>query len=79
MKRGLGTILWAIDDNIGTNLQQFSHRLSENTETAITFCKKKLKTKKINLKNQNNSGRAMDKSDRAQDSTGKAQRAHKYA
>ena len=33
-------VLWAIDENMGTNLQAFLHRLSENT---ITFCK----TKKI--------------------------------
>ena len=42
MKRGLGTILWAIDENMGmgTNLQTQAvlQRLSENT-TAITFCK----------------------------------------
>ena len=32
-------VLWAIDENMGTNLQAFLHRLSENTKTAITFCK----------------------------------------
>ena len=31
-------VLWAIDENMGTNLQAFLHRLSENT---ITFCKNK--------------------------------------
>ena len=45
-KRGLGTILWAIDENMGTNLQTqtFLHRLSENT-TAITliFVNEKMK------------------------------------
>ena len=60
MKRGLGTILWAIDENMGTNLQavtsiNFVHRLSENTKTGITFCKKK---KNIFLF-LNNSGRAL--------------------
>ena len=40
VKQGLGTILWAIDENMGTNLQAFLHRLSENTKTTITFCKK---------------------------------------
>ena len=32
-------VLWAIDENMGTNLQAFLHRLFENTKTAITFCK----------------------------------------
>ena len=33
--------MWAIDENVGTNLQAqaFLHQLSENT-TAITFCKR---------------------------------------
>ena len=34
-------VLWAIDENMGTNLQAFLHRLSENTKKAITFCKNK--------------------------------------
>ena len=39
MKKGLRTILWVIDENMGTNLQAqaFLHRLSENT--TIKFCK----------------------------------------
>ena len=40
-----GTILWAIDENMGTNLQAFLHRLSENT-TAIRFSKLNYKKKK---------------------------------
>ena len=39
-KRGLGTILWAIDGHKSASvLQAFLHWLSENTKTAITFCK----------------------------------------
>ena len=35
-KRDLGTILWAIDENVGTNLQAFTvHQLSENTKKKI--------------------------------------------
>ena len=47
-EQGLSTILWAIDENMGTNLQTqaFLNQLSENT-TAITFCKCK-KKKKLN-------------------------------
>ena len=40
-------VLWAIDENMGTNLQAFLHWLSENTKTAITFCKNKKKIKKL--------------------------------
>ena len=40
MKRGLGTILRAIDENMGTNLQAVTSIFtSENTKTAITFYK----------------------------------------
>ena len=40
-------VLWAIDENMGSGhksesiLHAFLHRLSENTKTAITFCKNK--------------------------------------
>ena len=50
-------VLWAIDENMGTNLQAFLHRLSENT---ITFCKNKklINFCFFNLIFFNNSGRA---------------------
>ena len=42
MKQDLGTILWAIDENTGTNLlQAFLYSSSENTKTLITGIGKK--------------------------------------
>ena len=67
-KRDLGTILWAIDENMGTNLQAVSvHRLSESTKTEIIG--KQQFTYKICF----NSGRALCKSGRAQGNSGRAQ------
>ena len=70
-KQDLGTILWAIDDNMGPN------QLSENTKTEI-IC--------IFVFFALNSGRALCKSGRAQgssgrvrDSAGRAQHPQKYA
>ena len=44
-KQDLGIILWAIDENIGTNMHALYctvHELSENTKTEIIFKKKKI-------------------------------------
>ena len=61
-------VLWAIDENMGTNLQAFLHRLSENT---ITFCKNKKKNFFFKF------GQGACESGRAQASTGRAQRPQK--
>ena len=81
-KRGLGTVLWPINENMGTNMQAFYKHFYigclKTQNQPFNFVKKK-KKKNSNLIVFFNSGRALCKSSRAQDGMGRVQHPWKYA